>query len=133
LRKETLQVAWQPEQCLWGLGQSGTTPLMQVRASGYFTNVAEKSRMIITSVYLKGTKPVVGMFEPVEIEAATCSQKDVDAYVEPIVGKKGKAYKGKLILVDSLGVKHKVPIELKSLVQKEPPKDEEKPKATASS
>jgi len=118
LRKETLQVAWQPEQCMWGPGSAGTTPLMQVIASGYFTNVTEKHRMIITSVYLKGTKPVVGMYEPVEIEAATCSQRRIDAYVEPIVGKTGKTYRGKLILIDHFGVKHKVPIELKSIGEK---------------
>lgn len=125
LRKETLQVAWQPERCIWGTGSAGTTPLMQVIASGYFSNVTPAHRLIITSVYLEGTKPLVGMYEPVEIEAATCSEKRINAYVEPIIGKKGKAYKGKLILVDQFGIKHKVPIELKSIV----PNDREKPRA----
>lgn len=118
LRKETLRIAWQPERCLWGTGASGNKPMMQIIASGYLTNTSENHRMIITSIYLKGTKPVVGMFEPMEIEAATCSNQHFNAYVEPIVGKLGETYEGKLILVDQFGIKHKAPIDLKSTATK---------------
>lgn len=119
LRKETLRVVWRPEQCLWGTGSSGSTPIMQIITSGYLTNTAKEHRLIITSVYLQGTKPVLGMFEPVEIEPETCGEERIDAYVEPIVGTKGEVYKGKMVLVDQFGVKHRVPIELKSMLPKD--------------
>ncbi len=71
--------------------------MMQVITSGYFTNTDKEHKLLIMSAYLEGTKPVLGFMEPIEIGPEECAQERIDAYVEPVVGKKGERYKGKII------------------------------------
>jgi hypothetical protein len=112
---KTLYVVWDPVQCLWGTGAIGGTPAMQLTMKGLFTNSDLENGLLITQVYLEGTRAAMGLLQPLQIAPHHSVEETLQAFVQPVVGHKGQAYEGKLILVDQFDRKHKFPIQLRGI------------------
>jgi len=106
-------VEWKNDISLWCVATAGNEKWMQVMLHGFFTNCDRKDAIIITSVYLEGTKPAMSLHETITLPPEHVCNEDVTAMVKPVVLEEGKTFRGKVILVDQFQRKHRVPIELK--------------------
>jgi len=114
-RKKILYVVWDPIQCLWGTGAMGDIPVMQLIMKGFFTNADLEKSLLITQVYLEGTKAAMALLSPIEIKAHHSIVETIHAFVQPVVGVKGERYKGNLILIDQFNRHHKLPVNLRGI------------------
>jgi hypothetical protein len=114
-KKKILYAVWDPVQCLWGTGAIGDTPAMQLIMKGLFSNSDLEQALLITQVYLEGTKATLTLLEPLQIPAHHSVNETVHAFVQPVVGKKGHPYKGTLILIDQFKRKHRLAVELRNI------------------
>lgn len=121
-RREIVHVQWKPERCLWSVANSGKDEWMSVMLSAYITNSHPELGLIITSVYLEGTKPVIGLFETIPLPAAHVCDEIVNAMVEPLVVPEGTTFRGNVIFVDQFQRKHKAYIELRGHAAQPQPK-----------
>lgn len=112
-RGEIVHVQWKEDRCLWTVAHAGTARWMQVMLSGFITNSHPDLALIITSVYLEGTKPAMSLFETIELPPAHVCDEHVNVMLEPVLVPEGTPFRGNVILVDQFQRKHKAYIELK--------------------
>lgn len=95
-RKKTLiHVEWRNDISLWCIANAGDEKWMQVMLHGFFTNSDPDVALIITSVYLEGTKPAMSLYEPLEFPPHHVSPGDVTAMVKPVLLEEGKTFAAK--------------------------------------
>jgi hypothetical protein len=110
-RKPKLYVHFQPGTSLWCIAHSGPGPsaieYMQVICSASLTHDDHTQAMIIVDAYPVGTTSQVRALQEFTIPPHVMVKEQITAIVGPVVGKKGKPWTGKLILVDQFLRKHK--------------------------
>jgi hypothetical protein len=115
-RREIIHIQWKEEHCLWTVAHNGPTRWMQVMLSGFVTNSHPDLELIITSIYLEGTKPALSLYETIQLPAAHVCDEHLTLMVEPVLMPEGAPFRGNVILVDQFQRKHKAYIELKGHV-----------------
>jgi hypothetical protein len=112
-RKQLIHVEWKNDACLWCIATAGTEKWMQVNLHGFITNCDKENALIITSVYLEGTKPALSLRETVTLPPEHVCDEYIYAVVKPVLVEEGGVFEGNVIFVDQFQRKHKVRIDLK--------------------
>jgi hypothetical protein len=114
-QKQLIHVEWKNESCIWCLATAGhgAEKWMQINLHGFITNTDKENALIITSVYLEGTKPAMSLRETVTLPPEHVCDEDIFAFVKPLLVEEGQTFKGNVIFVDQFQRRHKVYIELK--------------------
>ena len=92
---------------VWCLAYQGETEFMQVVCWADVTHDDPKNNLVIMQVYPQGTTPQVGTVSKELIQPGTLARIQLSAIVKPILGTKGKPWKGRLVLVDQFHRKYK--------------------------
>jgi hypothetical protein len=111
--KPLVHVEWKEDVCLWTVAQNGSERWMQIMLYGFFNNSDPEIALIITSVYLEGTKSAMSLYETIELPPQHVCDESVSTMVKPVLLEEGKTFRGNVILVDQFKRKHKSYIELK--------------------
>jgi len=111
-RKPRLYVHFDPVISLWCIGQQQQRygpplEMMQVTFRADFNHDDPRQTLVITEAYPEGTTPQLGMVQKFKIPAETMVDEQVTVFVTPIVAEKGKAWTGRIVLVDQFQRKHK--------------------------
>jgi hypothetical protein len=113
-RKKLIHVEWKNEVCVWCVATAGgNEKWMQINLHGFITNCDTNNALIITSVYLEGTKPALSLRETINIPPEHVCDEDIFAFVKPLLIEEGATFKGNVIFVDQFQRRHNVRIELK--------------------
>jgi hypothetical protein len=92
---------------IWCIANSGNVEYMHIVCWAHVTHDDSKQAVIIMGVYPEGTTPQVDTVSHEVIPPGTMVKTQLSAIVAPILGIKGKPWKGRLILVDQFHRKHK--------------------------
>jgi hypothetical protein len=129
-QKQLIHVEWKNEVCLWCVATSGSEQWMQLNLHGFITNSGKDDALIITSVYLEGTKPAMSLHETIELPPEHVCDENIFAFVEPLLIEEGETFKGNVVFVDQFQRRHKAYIELKG--HKPQPKPQTPPETAKS-
>jgi hypothetical protein len=106
-RKPNLYVHFVPGNLLWCIAQQGPSlELMQVSFWADFNHDDPKETLVITAAYPKGTTPQVDMTK-FKISPYEMVKEQISAFVTPVVGKKGKPWTGRIVLLDQFQRKYR--------------------------
>lgn len=92
---------------VWCIATSGNTEYMHIICWAHVTHDGSNDALLIMSVYPEGTTPQVDTISPVTLQPGTMVKTQLSAIVAPIVGTKGKPWRGRLILEDQFHRKYK--------------------------
>jgi len=112
-RKPKLYVHFQPGTNIWCIANSGPGPgpsaieYMQVVFRANFTNDDLNEAIVIVDAYPVGTTSQVAAFIEFAIPPHAIVKQQIVALVGPVIGKKGKPWTGKIVLVDQFLRKRK--------------------------
>jgi hypothetical protein len=93
-----IHVAWNKAQSIWGLGQVGTEPCIQIGGWAHISVSNSNEDILITDAYVEGTESR-GMI-PVKLHPKLVRYTQLMTFVAPVIAKAGQPFKAKLILVD---------------------------------
>src|ERR1051326_1405728 len=80
--KPLVYVEWKNDISLWCVATAGNEKWMQIILHGFFTNCDRKDAIIITSVYLEGTKPAMSLYETIPLPPEHVCDEHVTAMVK---------------------------------------------------
>lgn len=110
-RKPKLYVHFQPGTSIWCIAHSGPGPsateYMHLVCSANITHDDLKQAMVIVDAYPVGATSQVKAMQDFTIPPQEMVKEQIVAIVGPVVGKKGKPWTGKIVLVDQFLRKHK--------------------------
>lgn len=111
-RKPRLYVHFNPSQMLWCIARQGQadgsfTEMMQAMFWADFNHDDPKETLVITDAYPDGTHPQLGMMVKFAIPPGEIVHEHVAAFVLPIKAEKGKAWRGRFVLLDQFQRKYK--------------------------
>ena len=111
-RKPKLYVHFNLGTLIWCIAhqqqrQGPPLEMMQVTFWAGFNHDDPKQTLVITDAYPKGTTPQLAMLDRFKIPPQTIVKEQVTTFVVPVAGEKGKAWTGRIVLVDQFQRKHK--------------------------
>jgi hypothetical protein len=106
-RKPKLHIYVRPLTNFWCYAWDGNpNPMMQARFEADITNDGDEGVLILDG-YLKGTKPQLPFRERIEVPpTTTVTDELICVFVRPVIGKGGKDFTGKVVLLDQFKRKH---------------------------
>jgi hypothetical protein len=108
-RKPRAFVHVRPGTSVWCVAkqQNPQVEYMQIVCTTNVTHDDPKLALVFLDAYPKGTTTQVPLFQAFAVAPKTIANEQIAAIVSPIVGKKGKPWTGKLVLVDQFKRKYK--------------------------
>ena len=115
LRKPRLYVHFNPRQLVWNIGaqtQPDGTKLdvMHVHLNAGFTHDDDKQTLLIMNAFPEGTENFLPALVQFQIPPHVMVSQQIVAFVQPVIGEKGKPWTGRFILIDQFQRRYKTKV-----------------------